>query len=1461
MAFEINKNQGNQRTNNSYASEISTKESKVNSLELGKSIFVTAKSNTENELSSAQADNIELNSAISSAKEALNNANADVAFARQALSSAKSTEGIEIPNEDGSVTMDYSYRDALIAQAQAQLDSALQAQQQAQQELIEKQNQYQELLSDIESFEQALDEYNENISSAQLEIDTTISEIEDLKAKQARQNQQSQETQKKEEDNNSTQLNNKNEKNSEELLDKTAINALMKIASEYTKRDNLSDEEYGEIITLKQIANNYQNLDEQFELQKNSEGCVDYVYNALKDITNLGISKKMVQEDFDNYKGLTESLTSAINNDEKEAGQYSAIEFANRVNNCENFQDKFNVYKSYYQNDEDAINAFNKYINNNKQYAEYMAPSMFDDIRLAKENDEIVFQIKYSEDENYLYDEENLNEEGYISYGIDKEDFALPLPIENIFTNGKIEPNDVEKTSANDFKSIYKFWTGQEYSQDNVNKYINDSYAYSQVNIGIATAYNTEEMLKDVTLDDAIDTIKELQNCSEDDAILVFNEYYQSIIDEQNPDIALDYAGNKLTSAEAKKNDKGQIEYTLKFESDENNPDSLYAFQGYNGKGNTYEITYNPEEYLASDEYNNDFAMANLTISQINNDVAKNEILQKRYTDSYEAENGKSIDEVISDYEESYTKVFGESELRNTLNSYINDMDSYSQKVSAAVSMGGIGIGFFCPVVGGVMALGGSFADNGIDALNMASNNTKNEDWQGLVKDTLKEASFIAIGMGIGKTASSANSLLSAKLTEASAFTSSQISVIGTGTEVLLDGSLGIGFDYLTTGDFNLSGNSLSVFLDIMSGVRGYKALESKKVKSADVKPEIIDGADNATMHTKNSDIETTTKYTGEESRYLSADEARPEGRIETGEGETINTKSADADNLTELPHNGIENPAAIDVKPETQIKIDDATIQKRTLELEAMNVESSYIKDITKLTDEQYKKCLSLMENPKIDPYYARQLSKLEDATIDRALNLLDNGMPASRIADSSVLTGEQAQRVDQLMADEQISKYYIGELAVLDDENFATAMRLIKDEKFSAPNALDVVSKPKNKQAAKKQEILTNPKERKIELTPEVEAELEKQAINLYNTSTKYINEAQKSVQELTNPEDILSARPKGIKSTLNKLMAKYEKGLIQIEGNTPEGIASACKNAIGDSYGTRIQIRSLTPDESIDIIRKTLKQEGFETVLTPEQFIDSIKSNTIPEGIENFDTIKTTVINTLKEAQTDEIVDKLIKDIIAKRIEITELNNYGNDISSYFTDNQLFRIAKAVKDTYGGKLKIVTKWDNNGKGILAQNDTGDSIKKFEYDNAVIKPKGAVKDSGYTSSQMNVTHKFGDKTTGNGELQIRGTEVNAFGDVEHIPYDIRQGKITAKDTEYSEVYNLIKNMDENSYKSYNKYLTDTYDYLRLKELGIEIPQPSIPCDLKLKSGDIITNSNILSMDGLIKLNKKIHG
>ena len=388
---------------------------------------------------------------------------------------------------------------------------------------------------------------------------------------------------------------------------------------------------------------------------------------------------------------------------------------------------------------------------------------------------------------------------------------------------------------------------------------------------------------------------------------------------------------------------------------------------------------------------------------------------------------------------------------------------------------------------------------------------------------------------------------------------------------------------------------------------------------------------------------------------------------------------------------------------------------------------------------------------------------------------------------------------------------------------------------------------------------------------LSPGENQQLSSNAVELNATYKEHIGEVEAETKSRfsdlkTVKDENITARAKGDKSIFEKLASKFNAQKL-----TSTDIAD-CSKAIGDAYGTRIQMNSIDTEAAKTTIVKALTGKNIEyndfveyvtNVKYDEQTKKYVNSNTgiaVDQDLAiRIESIKYSILDTLKAEQSGEVVNRII-DIINNADPnnppvITELNNYGSAISSYFTDAQLQKIANAYKDKYKKQLDIVTKLDtkNLPEGKYSIDD--EYVSKVVNKNAIYTDKGAEKASGYTSSQMNTKHKLSDGTVGNGELQIRGTEVNAFADVEHIPYDIRQGKIKENDTKYSGIYSLIKGMNASTYKAYNEYLTAVYDSLRLKELGIPVTnEPKIETYLK-NSGLSDNQLELLSRTGLEKL------
>jgi len=104
--------------------------------------------------------------------------------------------------------------------------------------------------------------------------------------------------------------------------------------------------------------------------------------------------------------------------------------------------------------------------------------------------------------------------------------------------------------------------------------------------------------------------------------------------------------------------------------------------------------------------------------------------------------------------------------------------------------------------------------------------------------------------------------------------------------------------------------------------------------------------------------------------------------------------------------------------------------------------------------------------------------------------------------------------------------------------------------------------------------------------------------------------------------------------------------------------------------------------------------------------------------------------------------------------------------------------------------------------------------------------------------------------------EFQIRGEEINNFAEVEHIPYDLREGKPIDFSKYNKEQKILIRRIQQSAKKmskdaelqqKYDKYVADCYDYYFAKEYGIEKENPIFPQGL----------DSVLSKESLFKLLK----
>lgn len=361
----------------------------------------------------------------------------------------------------------------------------------------------------------------------------------------------------------------------------------------------------------------------------------------------------------------------------------------------------------------------------------------------------------------------------------------------------------------------------------------------------------------------------------------------------------------------------------------------------------------------------------------------------------------------------------------------------------------------------------------------------------------------------------------------------------------------------------------------------------------------------------------------------------------------------------------------------------------------------------------------------------------------------------------------------------------------------------------------------------------------------------ELSKKSESLARQFDSQIDEAAEQINTVfKDKSDIkfLTARTKGQKSVFSKLAKK------NLDGKKLADMKS-CYDTVEDALGLRIQMKGLNTGTSKNIVDDILQANNING--TYDDFIKYINGDASFDG--TFSGIRGEIIDALKTRQSQGVVDQLTSGIRKGDINITEINNYGDELSSYFTDKQIAEIMDAYQYAV----------DNN---IIKNTKVFEVVNRspVEYSNVDISADGttaatslfkqntkkAIKQSGYTSTQMNTKHVLQDGTIGNGELQIRGSLVNKFADVEHIPYDIKMGKIFGDDIEkYSGIYGVIKKMSDSDYALYNSYLTDTYKTLRMKELGLLAEDAVMPVLNNYGLSDVITDEMIklIDVNGLI--------
>lgn len=1259
------------------------------------------------------------------------------------------------------------------------------------------------------------------------------------------------------------------------------------IAKYYSNKDlsDISDTDIQKALMLEALVNNTNSSIDIINSYFDSEGLIDKGYNFLKELTNLGLSNEDIKEYMANEELKNSILQSALMN-----GAIEVIDDTKGFSDDELLaqgkisKEKINSIVSEKMANASSVDEIVSYctqylkmpekdvIGTMEEYFSYRE-TLFLAQNLGITPDDlgdfgIKTKITKGQDGKYYISTDDYRSIFLGQDNIELNEYIKTTPFYNS-NKSKGEYYNLSKYIADNsslknnysFEEMYSFLTGVTYNQTKIDEVANLSPAYKQAISTYVEAENLEskfENFKSPT--DVVNYYMSSLGCSKDEAIECFNQYYKTNIEQLNNLNEYETQFGKPLSFELSSDGSVLKETYLMNESQYYTLASSGALYGeYDFETGVYTIESSVEVIDSAIENNSEYTdvsnFRNLNQAINSENIISNQAIELFNNSNLAKEYGK-FDDVIEKYTTLVNEAYGKNILNEKFALYQNDMDTYSSKIASAIATTGLALSFVAGGSFGLVALCGGFSDNLIDLVNLSTNKKDNElgSWS---LQFAKEATAVAIGIGLGAAANKLGDSVCANLIRHNGASYGTARLIGTGVEAVADFALSYPADVLYeamfTGEFdwqgNLIGNILGSAMDIKGGIGAYRAFKAN-VGGFDYK-----FSDGTLLHLDN----------GGKGYMLHAD-----GSLECMKDFNSKIKAASDYEYMKWYFEHSENPLG-----QEAYLAQNALKTRYGLETQNGIEQLGDIESFKNLLfDTKYKSKLSTLTMPQLlqagallemgyEPRYAIQFGKLSDTQIANLQALIDMGVPISKAADTAVLMDSNADVINSLINNPKINNYYIADLVMLPKEQFEAAIYAI-EQGVSAPSAVKNAKDLATTKNIDTEISKIKSKKMEAEITPEVEKNLEEitamlsgeYSANIDTLKAFYEATLVDGGSELKETYADFSSRAKSDDSILAKLKAKYESGQLTLSGDIAKDL-DAARKSVTDAYGARVQLRSLTGDD----VANALSQNGFISPSSRDGLNNVIQKILKNETLDPSEKEYLKVINTLKEKQNAPVFEALKQEII-HGMQINEINNYGNILTSYFTENQIAQLVDLYSDKHNGLLlKVVTQDSDKIKQTVKVDQLALATGKFSLSDGTIADdmgkvftsKGAIKNSGYCSTQLTLVQILGNNTLGYSEFQIRGSALNKFADVEHIPYDIRKGKITGKDTEYADVYQAIKTMSEDSFNQYNQYLTSIYETLRLVELGIYpegTPMPELGT-LKLSYND----GSLLEADVLKKL------
>lgn len=349
--------------------------------------------------------------------------------------------------------------------------------------------------------------------------------------------------------------------------------------------------------------------------------------------------------------------------------------------------------------------------------------------------------------------------------------------------------------------------------------------------------------------------------------------------------------------------------------------------------------------------------------------------------------------------------------------------------------------------------------------------------------------------------------------------------------------------------------------------------------------------------------------------------------------------------------------------------------------------------------------------------------------------------------------------------------------------------------------------------------------------------QAELGNTALRLAQRYEQALPSAEKEIKEVFDGFNV-SVRAKGANSVFSKL----ERVLIKKKKSIKTD--EEARQIIQDAIGGRIQLQDITRKDIIDTLNnikinghglsnseKHLVMNLFKgqklsekelaianrlakpiKIALAERQSEPVFRRFILGGLRDALDRNVTTIEKLEQAGiSKDLIKELQTNSKIKPLRMTEINNYkGVDGVSYFSDRQISQFERLQMAT-GERFDIITCSENI------------DLVKYGLEGLSKNAQDAIKSSGYTTAQVNTVLKDGTFA----EIQVRGS--GPFGEYEHLKYDSVLNKNTLGEI-FQPYKKAVQSLSETQMPIYDNYISKTYDYYRMKELGIQVPKPQLP-------------------------------